>query len=111
MKKAVIILLVLLIIGPLAIGYHMYQPKKKPKPTFSPTPPPKKQKVLYIGIMVHLEGWNEEVEIEQAFKKHADTVRRFAEILEKYGAKGTFEARPEFVEGCKRWNDNVLKEL
>lgn len=48
---------------------------------------------------------------KQAFKKHADAVRRFAEILEKYGAKGTFEARPEFVEGCKRWNDNVLKEL
>ncbi len=65
-KKAIMISLVFLIIGILAIGYHMYQPKKKPKLTFSPTPPPKKQKVLYIGIMVHLEGLDGEVENEQA---------------------------------------------
>jgi len=66
---------------------------------------------VYIGIMVHLEGWDNETENKDLFMKHAQLTREMADTLEKYGAKATFEAREEFVKGCKRWDDNVLKEL
>jgi len=111
LKKAVFVLIGIFIAGVLLIGFQVQQPEKTTELTLPPTLPPKRQGVLYIGLMVHLEGWDEEVVNEQAFNKHADVVRRFARILESYGAKATFEVRPEFVEGCKRWNDNVLKEL
>lgn len=67
--------------------------------------------VLYIGFMVHLEGWNNEETNKNIFDKHAEAARALATLFEKYGAKATFEAKPEFVKGCKVWNDNVLKEL
>jgi hypothetical protein len=69
------------------------------------------EKVLYLGLMVHLEGWDEEVNNEDMFIHHADAARELATIFEEYGAKATFEARPEFVAGCSNWNDNVLLEL
>ncbi len=69
------------------------------------------RKVLYLGFMVHLEGWDEEVNNEDMFIRHADAARKLASIFEKHGAKATFEARPEFVAGCRNWNDNVLREL
>ena len=61
--------------------------------------------------MVHLEGWDEEASNEQAFNRHADAARRLAAMFEEHGAKATFETRPEFVEACRTWNDNVLLEL
>ena len=71
----------------------------------------KDEKVLYLGMMVHIEGWDEEVNNEAMFIRHADVVRKLATIFEKHGAKATFEARSEFVTGCKNWDDNVLLEL
>lgn len=69
------------------------------------------EKVLYLGMMVHLEGWNEEVINEDMFIRHADAARKLASIFEDYEAKATFEARPEFAAACNTWNDNVLLEL
>ncbi|MFH1315610.1 MAG: alpha/beta hydrolase fold domain-containing protein, partial [Candidatus Uhrbacteria bacterium] len=74
-------------------------------------PKPESETKLHLGIMIHLEGWNNEVTNQGAFEEHATATRLMATTLEKYGAKGTFEARPEFVQASKNWNDNVLAEL
>ena len=111
MRKLIIVLLMgILITGILLVGLQRYF-ERPIRPTFIPTSPSRKKGTLYIGIMVHLEGWDEEVVNEEVFKKHADVARKFASVIEKYGAKATFEASPEFIEACKRWNDNVLREL
>jgi hypothetical protein len=68
-----------------------------------------KSTVLYYGIMVHLEGWNDAGRREQ-FDAHADLVRRYAALFEKYGARLTLESK-EFTDGCIAWGDNVLKEM
>jgi hypothetical protein len=66
---------------------------------------------VYFGLMVHLEGWNNEMYDQPMFDRHADEARKLANIFEDYCAKVTFEASPEFVAGCKAWGDNVLQEL
>lgn len=80
-----------------------------------PLPQPGQQSdnttVLLIGIMVHLEGWNSEANIEDQFNEHKEAVRAFASVVEDNGAKATFEAKPEFVKACDNWGDNVLQEL
>jgi hypothetical protein len=66
---------------------------------------------VYFGFMVHLEGWDNEMNMQLKFNAHAGEARKLADIFEDYGAKVTFEASPEFVEGCIAWGDNVLQEL
>jgi hypothetical protein len=65
--------------------------------------------VLYYGIMVHLEGWDDARQ-EGSFERHAAAVRRYADLFEKYGARLTLESK-EFTDGCVQWGDNVLKEM
>lgn len=65
--------------------------------------------VLYYGIMVHLEGWDD-ARNRVSFEKHAELVRRYAALFEKYGARLTYESK-EFTDGCSAWGDNVLKEM
>jgi hypothetical protein len=65
--------------------------------------------VLYYGIMVHLEGWDD-ARSPSAFERHAELVRRYAGLFEKYGAKLTLESK-EFTDGCIQWGENVLKEM
>jgi hypothetical protein len=67
------------------------------------------QTVLYYGIMVHLEGWDDAAD-KQSFQRHAEAVRRYAALFEKYGALLTLESK-EFTDGCIRWGDNVLGEM
>ncbi|NPV87792.1 MAG: hypothetical protein HPY45_17470 [Anaerolineae bacterium] len=65
--------------------------------------------VLYMGIMVHLEGWNDGEEQER-FERHAEKMRAYASLFERYGAKLTWESK-EVTEGIIRWGDNVLLEM
>jgi hypothetical protein len=65
--------------------------------------------VLYYGIMVHLEGWDD-ARGRPSFEKHAELVRRYASLFETYGAHLTLESK-EFTDGCIVWGDNVLKEM
>ena len=65
--------------------------------------------VLYLGIMVHLEGWNDGQDKEK-FIQHAALLREYADLFEKYGARLTLESK-EFTEGCINWGDNVLLEM
>ena len=67
------------------------------------------QGILYIGLMVHLEGWDDGKN-QQRFKDHARLMRDYATLFEKYGAKITWESK-EVTEGIIRWGDNVLLEM
>jgi hypothetical protein len=65
--------------------------------------------LLYIGLMVHLEGWEDDRE-QDRFERHATLVREYATLFERYGAKLTLESK-ELTDGSIRWEDNVLKEM
>jgi hypothetical protein len=65
--------------------------------------------VLYYGIMVHLEGWDD-ARSREKFEQHAALVRRYAALFESYGARLTLESK-EFTDGCIAWGDNVLREM
>lgn len=69
--------------------------------------------VLYLGFMVHLEGWEEKDGSvkEIKFDKWVQKAQDLAEIFEKFDAKVTFEARPEFVNACEEYENNILNEL
>ncbi len=69
------------------------------------------EKRLMVGMMIHVEGWDNEMNDYDMFSRHVDAVMTLADKLEKYGAIGTFEARPEFVKATETWDRNVLKEL
>ncbi len=64
---------------------------------------------LYLGIMVHLEGWKDG-EDQAKFEQHSKLVREYADLFEKYGAKLTWESK-EVTEGVINWGDNVLLEM
>jgi hypothetical protein len=64
---------------------------------------------LYIGIMVHLEGWKDDQD-EDRFKLHAQLVRDYADLFESHGAVLSLESK-EFTDGSIRWGDNVLLEM
>jgi hypothetical protein len=66
---------------------------------------------LLLGVMVHVEGWRNEVDNRQAFEQHSAIVRQCAAAFEKYGLPLTLEASPEFAQACAKWQQNVLKEL
>lgn len=66
--------------------------------------------VLYLGVMVHVEGWKDEANLPAAFDEHSGALKQYAGIFEKYGGKLTIEASPEFIEACGKY-ENVLKEL
>jgi len=74
------------------------------------TPAPSRgQGVLYLGIMVHLEGWDDARD-RAKFERHVQLVREYASLFEKYGAKLTWESK-ELTDGVLRWGDNVLREM
>ena len=65
--------------------------------------------MLYIGVMVHLEGWNDGVN-QQRFEEHVRLIREYASLFETYGARLTWESK-EVTDGILRWGDNVLLEM
>lgn len=65
---------------------------------------------LFLGLMVHLEGWMDEMDHEEKFQKHMGEALELAEIFEKYNARVTFEASPETIEANAVW-ENLLLEL
>jgi len=65
---------------------------------------------VYLGIMVHLEGWKDELFNEEMFIHHARLIREYASLFEAYGAKLTWESK-EVTEASFTWGDNVLKEM
>ena len=65
--------------------------------------------VLYLGIMVHLEGWDDG-QNEEKFQRHAALLREYADLFEEYGGLLTLESK-EFTDGIQKWGDNVLLEM
>ncbi len=70
---------------------------------------PDDQRVLYLGLMIHLEGWGDDKD-EAKFEQHARIVREWASLFETYAAKLTFESK-ELTDGSILWGDNVLLEM
>ena len=71
---------------------------------------PSSEGVLYLGLMVHLEGWFDEMDREDKFSKHMGAALELADVFEEHGARVTFEASPETIEASGVW-DNLLLEL
>lgn len=65
--------------------------------------------VLYLGIMVHLEGWSDQFS-QVKFERHAQLMREYASLFETYGARLTWESK-ELTDGVLAWGDNVLLEM
>lgn len=65
--------------------------------------------IVYLDLMVHLEGWKDHTDREK-FERHAELVRSYADLFERYDAKLTFESK-EMTEGILTWGDNVLAEM
>jgi hypothetical protein len=70
---------------------------------------PKDSSVLYLGLMIHLEGWGDDKN-EAKFDQHVQIVREWADIFETHGAKLTLESK-ELTDGSITWGDNVLLEM
>lgn len=73
------------------------------------TSPDENRSLLYLGIMVHLEGWDDDRD-QESFERHASLIREYADLFERYGAKLTLESK-ELTDGSIRWGDNVLLEM
>jgi hypothetical protein len=65
--------------------------------------------IVNFTVVLHLEGW-EDGENEQRFRRHAELLRAYADLFERYGAHMTLESK-EIIDGCINWEDNVLLEL
>ncbi|MFA6888345.1 MAG: hypothetical protein WC254_02510 [Candidatus Woesearchaeota archaeon] len=67
--------------------------------------------VVYITMMVHLEGWNTEDTSEDEFNQHVATVDDFAKMFEEHNAKATFEVNPAFIDAVGNWHSTFLNDL
>ncbi len=79
-----------------------------PSPTEAP-PQSASPAVLYFGVMVHLEGWDDDLD-QARFERHVQLMREYASLFETYGAKLTWESK-ELTDGVLQWGDNVLLEM
>ncbi|MBU0531725.1 MAG: hypothetical protein ABIG32_02660 [Candidatus Uhrbacteria bacterium] len=67
--------------------------------------------VVHLSLMVHLEGWDEEVTDQDKFNGHVKAVETLAAKFEEYGAVATFEASPEFFQAVENWDSDILNDL
>lgn len=87
-------------------------PSPSPDPSPPSTPieiPAGDETVLYLGIMVHLEHWDDAGD-QAEFEEHVRLIREYADLFETYGGKLTWESK-ELTEGIIKWGDNVLLEM
>lgn len=66
--------------------------------------------VLSVAFMVHLEGWSDEVEDESAYESHVAAVQKLRTVFDRYEAKLTLEASPEFIEADAKWGQGWLQK-
>ena len=85
------------------------EPGQEASPAAAPTPDPQQPAVLYLGLMVHLEGWNDDQD-QARFEQHARLLDEYASLFETYGAKLTLESK-EMTPGSARWGDNILLQM
>ncbi len=64
--------------------------------------------VLYIGLMVHLEGWN--LREDAAYDSYKEKILALADIFDEYGAALTLELK-EPVTACEIRGDYYFKQL
>lgn len=103
--KWVLVLIALLLLTSCSIEESPTDPAKPPVSEVNP------EGKLYFGFMIHVEKWQDEVENQESFEKHCESIEEMVSILEEYGAKGTFEFGPVFIEAAKKWDSNIIQEL
>lgn len=65
---------------------------------------------VYLGLMVHLEGWFDEVDNEIKFDAHKNATMDLVDIFEANDGVLTIEASPETIEGNHNF-ENYLYDL
>lgn len=65
--------------------------------------------VLNIGIMIHLEGWDDEKN-KDAYQRHIDLVTKYADLFERYGAVMTLETI-DVAAADKKWGGTFLADM
>jgi hypothetical protein len=65
--------------------------------------------VVRLGIMIHLEGWT--FNNPAKFADYAASLRAYADLFEKHGAKMTFECRSDHADAIVKYGDNYLEEM
>jgi len=121
MKKWLVIIVCLAIAAGLVVGgFYLWQ-KNKSKQTAStslstdnrPSATEDSAKLgtgkLYMGIMVHIEGWSDKV--PKVYLEHSQGLENYAKIFEKHSAKMTIESGEDFMTGSAKANDNILAKL
>ena len=71
----------------------------------------KDQPVLYLGMMVHVEGQFGDAEEEIFLDSHTATTLQFADIFDKYDAKATFEFDRYYIAGMLNWGGEMIQDL
>lgn len=64
--------------------------------------------VLYVGLMIHLEG--HKTDTREAHDIYADGIKSYTDIFDEYGARVTWEVK-EPIESCDKFNDYYFKDI
>ncbi len=64
--------------------------------------------VLYIGVMVHLEGYN--LQKDEIYNSYKQDIINLSNTFSNYGAKLTFELK-EPIDACEKRNDYYFKNI
>jgi len=110
--KKIWLLIVLGIVALIIIGvaiFFLIKGNSRKESSTAETSSVKGDGILYLGFMSHLEGWNDD-QSQERYLAHAQAVKDYANLFEKYGGKITFESK-EFTDGEIKWGGTVLKDM
>lgn len=66
---------------------------------------------LFVGLSIHVEGWENEDERAASFTRHTDALIALAEIAADHRAVVTFELSEVFMQAVTAWDSGVIAEL
>ncbi len=70
--------------------------------------PPLERSTVYVGIAVHLEGWN--LDERPVFERYIEEIRQTVAVLERHDAVFTWETS-NLIDAIEQFGVNVLSEL
>lgn len=66
---------------------------------------------LFLGLSIHVEGWDDEDRIEAKFDRHVAGVMLVAEVAAAHDAVVTFELSAVFMDAVAAWDSDVVERL
>ena len=104
MKKALSIVLALIVIALIATATYFFSTTQSTQEQQTPAP-------FYLSTMTHMEGgWTMAATDEAFFNSQATKLRHIMDLAEEHGVILTFETELPFAQGMQRFNDNVFAE-